>query len=684
MPKMSLPNGEEIDVPDDITPELGQRLRAYHDSLLNSKSVEGEVLPKDNIDFDSILGKAKIVGREGLAIADSAVKGALAIPKTIVDAGATISELGDKHLPDSLKVPGATQTLKKISGFLTPIPTKTSIGKNLANVAASTAGALVSPGNAATNAIIGASGGAGAETAAAVLGDNPITRIAGGLIGGGLAGLKTSTKGNEAALAQEAIEKLPTEQLNRAIKTMEDAKKQGIPLNLSQALDTPSNVDAYVNTLAQSQFGKETAKVLREQPQRVQEETRRRIGAMPGIVEDSLTSANNLKQAASDRIKQVGGERSEVWKQTLEKSKLQHPQEVTGDEIVSALNSLKQSQSKYTSRSAEYKLLQDLHDRLFNDGKVLRDPEQIYQTIRSFKGDLTPSNLASASVNKDAAKYVKGIANNLTDNMKAMQPYRDADQAYQQFSNVIVNPLKKSIVGTIAGKKGAQVDQSANVNQIEGVFKRGTQLGGNSQILKLADELKLAGKGDDFANSAKSYLANRADEAFRSMDNRVNEASALNLKKALGSDNQLDNIARGTNDILIGQARVKGIKDEEAYAAGFKKFMNVVSRAANRPSSISGATFNDITDKAGDHLLKRTGQFSIITPLRQPILWWSEKLKADSLGTMDKLLNSPEGVRMLITLGKQPRMSHKAQTAISTFLSINANIQNSNVNNTQE
>ena len=109
MPKLALPNGEEIEVPDDISPELGQRLRAYHDSLL-TKQAEPE--QESGIDFDSLLGKAKTIGKEGLAVADSAVKGLVSVPKMVVDAGATISELGDKHLPDALKVPGATQALR--------------------------------------------------------------------------------------------------------------------------------------------------------------------------------------------------------------------------------------------------------------------------------------------------------------------------------------------------------------------------------------------------------------------------------------------------------------------------------------------------------------------------------------------------------------------------------------------
>jgi len=66
MPAFSLPNGETVDVPHDAPPELLSRLRQYHDSLLaKSQTVPSEQPVKEpSIDFDSMLGKAKTIGRE--------------------------------------------------------------------------------------------------------------------------------------------------------------------------------------------------------------------------------------------------------------------------------------------------------------------------------------------------------------------------------------------------------------------------------------------------------------------------------------------------------------------------------------------------------------------------------------------------------------------------------------------
>jgi len=422
---------------------------------------------------------------------------------------------------------------------------------------------------------------------------------------------------------------------------------------------------------------------LRDQPGRIQAEGQRLVDKMPGKVQDSYTNANNLQSAGTARFKQLKDEGSTLWRQTLEKEKLNFPQEIDPGQMMNVLKSIKDKQKNYTASSNESKLLGQLHDNLFNDGNLIRSPEQFYQTIRSFKGQLTPQNLASVNVGKDAAKFVNGYANSLKDGIPALQPYNLADKELGKFKGVLVDPLKKSIVGQITGKKGALPDQQANVATMNHLFSSGTQKGETSRIIKLSDELRLAGRQQEFMDATKSHFANKLDEAFRSTDNRINENTAFNLKKAFGSESQPDNFSRGTRDMLIAQADNLSLphNDKKAYVEGFQKFMTTVSRASNRPGTLTGTNEHEILNTASESSFKRIGQFSIITPFRTPILWYADKLKSDSLGQMDKLLNSPEGVRMLVSLGKAQGMSHKAQTAITTYLATQAQVQNSSANN---
>ena len=79
---------------------------------------------------------------------------------------------------------------------------------------------------------------------------------------------------------------------------------------------------------------------------------------------------------------------------------------------------------------------------------------------------------------------------------------------------------------------------------------------------------------------------------------------------------------------------------------------------------------------ASEGLTRRLGQFSIMTPIRQPALRWAKFLEQDALGTMDRLMTSPEGVDTLLKLAKAPAYSKTAMTAVGTFLGTTTSVEN--------
>src|SRR6476620_9465208 len=110
--------------------------------------------------------------------------------------------------------------------------------------------------------------------------------------------------------------------------------------------------------------------------------------------------------------------------------------------------------------------------------------------------------------------------------------------------------------------------------------------------------------------------------------------------------------------------------DQEAaeFVRGFDVWRSQINAAAKRPGAISGTNTAEITDQASKTSTRGLGNVSVITPLRQPVLMWSRLVGRNSLKEMDRLLTSPEGVSMLVTLGKKPATSPAVQNAINTFL----------------
>src|SRR6188768_1202923 len=671
MPIVTMPDGTDVELPDELDSSLANRLKKLTSSTPASN--------KSNLQDIMKRGKKSLM--EVGAIADTTIRGGvLGLPKYALEAGKALEE----YVPESVRkfgnVPGLGTLRDKAIEAMTPLKPSTQAGQVIGNVGASAVGALAGPGNILKNAIIGTSGGMGAETAAATLGDTPVTRIAGGLAGGGVAGLATASRGNTRELANEAIKDLTPQELNDAARVMREAEQSGIPINLSQALDRPSNVDTYVSALAHSPQGTNTSRLLREQPARVQEEARRNINNLPGVASDPYTIANRTQGAATKVLNDLRKQRSQVFQQTLANEKRNAPNQVDDHIVRNAYSSLTNEMKRHRPETSEYRLIGDLRDRLVQSEsppimnangqlvpKMVQDPDLLYDTLKDYKGKLgSIQTLATQNLTGNSAKYAKSLAQDTLDRLgDALKPHREADKAYAQFTRDHISPIKKSIIGRLAGRKGEVAEQEAALNPLSTALKKGTTEGSNSQILEMEKNFRNAGRQGDYQNAIKSHLANTIDEAFKSNTNRANPKSAENLSENLGNFRQLSNISRGT----------KGIQNDDAYASGFRRFMNIVSRAANRPETVTGTGHAEIMKKAAGNIFQRMGQVSIIQPLRQPALAYATLLKNNSLETIDRLLNSPEGISMLVQLGRQPRLNQASQAAIATFLSTNANIQ---------
>ena len=148
-----------------------------------------------------------------------------------------------------------------------------------------------------------------------------------------------------------------------------------------------------------------------------------------------------------------------------------------------------------------------------------------------------------------------------------------------------------------------------------------------------------------------------------------------NLTKLFGSPSDSNPITQGTKEQLIGVARVMNIPDEKHYAEGFRRLMDIVSRTANRPASVSGTSSQAINELASSGKLDRVGRFSVVSPIRQPLLAFYSLLRKDALNTIDRMITDPDQVANLILLGKQPEMNPTAQKAITAILTAGINSQ---------
>lgn len=667
MPVVKMPDGALVDMPDNPTPEQRAALQA----ILAKGATAPVAAPKEGPSGGGLEEIARVAEK-------SLYGGLTSLPRFVMQAGDWLEE--KMPTPEWTKVP--IPAYKEISAadqaIREAIEPKTKAGKVIGNIGEAAVGAVASPGGMAApirSALIGASSGAGSEASAAAFGDNALTRILGGLAGGVAGGLATAAKTNRGTLAREALSDARPEDLAVAVERMKAARDAGIQINLSQAMPRASNIDAYVDALANSKHGRNVTEQLRKQPRQIVFGIEEQMANLPGQIRMPQVLANNAQEAATAAIDAAKRARTNAWQKAYDDGLLQSGQLTVPETAVAAAYQKLTDLANSVPNTSKSKMLMDLRERLVTPEGFITDPLQLNEILKDAAGRLKPVNLATSGLDAGAAKWVGKQINALRDDFgAAFEPIQKANAVYQA-ATPAVDALKKSVVGRIAGRAGAQDAIEAPQTTLFRVFDKGTVPGAtSSEILTLEKAFRNAGQPEVFQDAAKSWIAEKVSTALKSPDNRMPENIGERLRVAFGDPRQLDQTSKGFEDVLAGLARSQGVP-EAPYVKGFKHFMEIVSDAARRPGSVRGVTPGEVKEMASESVFKRLGQVSVMTPIRQPALKWASFLGSDALSTMDKLLTTPEGVATLVKLGKQPPKSHAAVTTMATFLGTNAATQ---------
>lgn len=613
--------------------------------------------------------------------------GATSLPRFVKTAGDWLEEKLPTPSWTKTPIPGGEVIGKADEAIRQGLEPETEAGQVAARIGEAGVSAILSPGGLAApvrSAVVGLSSGAGAEVGRAIDPENPLLHLAGGLLGGGLGGLSTRAVTNRAALAREALQDVNPAHLDTAKQRMLAAIEEGVPINLSQAMPAPSNIDAYITALASSKHGTQTASMLRAQPMQVALEMENRLSALPGQLRMPQVLANNAQEAATAAITQAKQTRTDAWQRALERAQKSSMQHMVPEKVVAKAYEKFGKLAASVPNTSKAKLLEDFRNRLLTEDGFITDPMQLNEILKDTIGRLKPVNLATSGLDAGAAKWVGTQVAGLRDDFgKAFRPIRKANEAYQALTPA-VDTLKKSVVGRIAGRAGARPEVEAAQHNLFSVFDKGTLPGAtSSEILTLEKAFRTAGQPRVFQDAATTWIAGKVTSALKSTDNRMPGNIAERLRTAFGDPRQLDQTSKGFDDILAGLAHSQGAPTAP-YVKGVKRFMSVVADAARRPSSVSGISAGEVKEMAGAGVSRHLGNLSLMTPLRQPALFWARMLEADALKKMDELLTSPQGVDMLIKLGKAQKIGTLEATAMGTFLGSTAEMQSSVGDNTPD
>ena len=302
-----------------------------------------------------------------------------------------------------------------------------------------------------------------------------------------------------------------------------------------------------------------------------------------------------------------------------------------------------------------------------SDGEVITDGVTLNEVLKNAAGLAKPSTLASRGLDAAASGYLQRQVLAARDKFgEALRPFKEANSAFRGYTEAVVEPLKKSVIGDIAGRAGAQPDRQAVVGHLTKVFEQGTVPGSaRSEILTLQKQLQRTDP-EAYTDAAKTWLSGKITQAAAPVDNRFPEDFAKKLVQSFGSETAtVTEKSKGLQDVLVGMARAKELPDDTFL--GLPKLMQYIAAASRRPSGFSGASAADFDRIAGSTTANTLARGSVFNPFRPALVMADNLLRGDAYQFIDKLITTPEGVEVLRTLAKSQPHSRKAQAALATF-----------------
>lgn len=515
-------------------------------------------------------------------------------------------------------------------------------------------GAVMPGGGVVRSAITGGLAGLGAQ-AGGNLGGEP-GAVAGGLATGllthGVGNLASNIAPNQRAVAQTAMAGLSPADVAAAVQKQADLAKDGYTATANQVFNKPTNLDKLVELLANHPSGEQVQAALRGQPTevvmaaqqalaRINQQTGAEVSSMPQV-------ANQVQDAATKVVQQAKDTRSSQVQPLYQQAGDIHS--VFRNEFANTIKSFLAQpgltdEAKAAANGALDKL--DPNNNYVGTGKSASTHALDYDAIVNDISGPYKSNLNPAS------PKVKGQINQLAGQLDAVvkdasPQLKAADQKFAELSSSVVNPVKQGPVGQLAGKSGYQEDAQAPASKLNSLFTAGTANPGASDIATVAKSLNAQSPGV-FGDAAITWLNN----AIEAAPTRLDEGQSVPQTGGILKDKLLSSPAKraGLNDMIAGIADGAGV-DRAPVVAGFQRFVNILDAADKRPSNVSGMSDQDVLHAAGQSWTARAIKAASYMMPRNAVQSLEARAVNRTLGGLDPLLSSPDGLSRLAALAR--------------------------------
>lgn len=719
MPIIELPDGTELEMPDNPNPQEIARFKQIREHFAAKSAPAPESTPRPEGAYpaptmmervtDTIDRLPEPVKETGRVLASGVEEGVKGIPRL----AGMLPELAAKavgadknpraqHLYDnpSRIEKAATDAWNWIQGNQAPQPT-TPTGKVAKSLVAGATGGIAGPGGLARPLLSAGVGttAAGVTEAVQAATDNPLLATGAGVVGGFAAGGLGAVRGTSKGTMQQIAGDIPEERLREGAEKMKRAKEAGVDMTLGQALPEEHALRAMENRLANTTAGKKVQDVFMAQPGQAEELVQRRLAASPGQVLSPRDAENAMQEAATAKLTAVRGEANEAYRSILNRNGA--PSQLWPD-TVHKLDSELAALAEANPGSTLAKLTKDVRAVLFQqasgtervrqrtaDGsrweyvekpttrkEAITDPMKLKQAIEDTLDAYSTRMLNTNTKTARQLGYEAQIMDKFRAALASDSPeIGEAAKAYSTIMNEVYNPLKKSVVGRVAGVKGAVDTVEAPGGRVAAIFDapRDPNLKGKSEIQQLGDAVRET--PGVFANMWKTHISSKVAEAVDSArGGQVPETFMESVTKVFGDPRVRSAKSAATEDKLRIVARDAKV-DPDELIKGWKHTVEILSDLTRRPTSITSVSEREMADAAQGAFARAMARFGILSPVRESGRKLGDALSTRALETASELLTDPKGIDTLIQMSRKPAYSHAAVTTLATFLGTNAGLQ---------
>jgi hypothetical protein len=478
---------------------------------------------------------------------------------------------------------------------------------------------------------------AGTEGAGAATNDDPIARLFGGLLGGGIPALASGVKSRQGAVIKDAVGDVPEVELAKALALQERAKSLGVPLMGTEALDRGHNLASQVR--ASSVGSKTVEPFLAQRPAQVQAAVDRDILSKTGPRATPQVNAARAQSAAEGVISGLERDRSALVGPDYLRAR---NESLSPQAVARAKAELDAAKAKApASQQADFDpFIRDLSAPNATNAGLL---DEIYRRARDSSN--LPINASSAD--KQAA-YAAGVARDKLETLTSQsQNLARGRQQYADFTRSEIEPVTSGPVGVVAGKRGVAPGEPSPVSRITSTL--GDANTARPETIRDLYKRLNAQDPQAFPGIVQTHIENKLNDALAVNQPGPNPAAGAKFYRAVAGTPQ---DAANFTEMMRGVAVAHG-QNPDQVAKGANVLLEVLDRTGRTPGVGSPTQPRLAVDK---ELAKtKTGDAMDLISGR-PLGWASNRLNDWVMrGRYDELarvLTAPDSVQQLARMAK--------------------------------